>query len=122
MLVTIIGLGLIGGSIGLALRHGNKLGWEIVGYSRSQETAANALSSGAIERSEADLENAVKHASLVIIATPVLTVKEVFSQIAPHLSSGCTVTDTASTKAQVMEWAEEILPPKVDFIGGHPMA
>ena len=122
MLVTIIGLGLIGGSIGLALRQGNKLGWEIVGYSRSQETIAKALSSGAIERSEATLENAVKQASFVIIATPVLTVKQVFSQIAPHLSSGCTVTDTASTKAQVMKWAEEILPPKVDFIGGHPMA
>ena len=122
MLVTIIGLGLIGGSIGLALRQGNKPGWEIVGYSRSQETAANALTSGAIERSEANLENAVKQASLVIIATPVLTVREIFSQIAPHLSSGCTVTDTASAKVQVMKWAEEILPPKVDFIGGHPMA
>jgi len=122
VLVTIIGLGLIGGSIGLALRQGNKPGWEVIGYSRSQETAANALSSGAIERSEADLERAVKHASFVIIATPVLTVKEIFSQIAPHLTSGATVTDTASTKAQVMKWAEEILPPEVDFIGGHPMA
>lgn len=122
MLVTIIGLGLIGGSIGLALRQGNELGWEIVGYSRSQETVANALSSGAIERSEANLENAVKQADLVIIATPVLTVREIFSKIAPYLSSGCTVTDTASTKVQVMKWAEEILPPNVDFIGGHPMA
>jgi len=122
VLVTIIGLGLIGGSIGLALRQGNELGWEIVGYSRSQETVANALSSGAIERSEANLENAVKQADLVIIATPVLTVREIFSKIAPYLSSGCTVTDTASTKVQVMKWAEEILPPNVDFIGGHPMA
>lgn len=122
VLVTIIGLGLIGGSIGLALRQGNKSGWEIVGYSRSQETLANALESGAIERSEVNLENSVKHASFVIVATPVLSIKEVFSQIAPYLSSGCTVTDTASTKVQVMKWAEEILPSKVDFIGGHPMA
>ena len=66
MLVTIIGLGLIGGSIGLALRQENKSGWEIVGYSRSQETVANALRSGAIERGETNLENAVKQASLVI--------------------------------------------------------
>ena len=122
MLVTIIGLGLIGGSIGLSLRQGNKLGWEIVGYSRRQETVASALRLGAIGRGAVNLENAVKQADLVIIATPVLIVKEIFSEMAPHLSRGCTVTDTASTKVQVMKWAEEILPPNVDFIGGHPMA
>jgi prephenate dehydrogenase len=122
VLVTIIGLGLIGGSMGLALRQGKKSGWEIVGYSRRQETVADALSSGAIERGEANLKGAVKQAELVIIATPVLTVKEIFSKIAPHLPPGCIVTDTASTKVQVMKWAEEILPPTVDFIGGHPMA
>jgi prephenate dehydrogenase len=122
VLVTIIGLGLIGGSIGLSLRRGNKLGWEIVGYSRRQETVASALRIGAIARGEVNLEVAVRKADLVIIATPVLTVKEILSEIAPHLSWGCTVTDTASTKVQVMKWAEEILSPKVNFIGGHPMA
>jgi prephenate dehydrogenase len=122
VLVTIIGLGLIGGSIGLALRQGRKYVWEIVGYSRRQETVANALSLGAIERGVTNLKDAVKQADFVIIATPVLTVKEIFSEIAPHLPSGCVVTDTASTKVQVVEWAEEILPPTVDFVGGHPMA
>ena len=122
MLVSIIGLGLIGGSIGLALRQGKKSGWEIVGYSRRQETVAKASSSGAVERGETKLKDAVKQADLVIIATPVLTVKEIFSEIAPHLPSDCIVTDTASTKVQVMRWAEQILPPTVDFIGGHPMA
>ena len=122
MLVTIIGLGLIGGSIGLALRQGKKSKWEIIGYSRRQETVANALSLGAIERGETRLEDAVKQAEFIIVATPVLTVKEIFSQIAPHLSSGCIVTDTASTKVQVMKWANDILPPIADFIGGHPMA
>ena len=80
------------------------------------------MSLGAIERGETNLKDAVKQAEFVIIATPVLTVKEIFSQIAPHLPSGCIVTDTASTKLQVMKWAAEILPPTVDFIGGHPMA
>jgi len=122
VLVTIIGLGLIGGSIGLALRQGKKPAWEIVGYSRRQETVANALSLGAIGRGETNLRDTVKQADFVIIATPVLTVKEIFSEIAPYLPSGCIVTDTASTKVQVMKWAEEILPPTVDFIGGHPMA
>jgi prephenate dehydrogenase len=122
VLVTIIGLGLIGGSIGLALRRGKKSGWEIVGYSRRKETVANALSLGAIERGATNLKDAAKQADLVIIATPILTVKEIFSRIAPHLPSRCIVTDTASTKVQVMRWAEEILPQTVDFIGGHPMA
>jgi prephenate dehydrogenase len=122
VLVTIVGLGLIGGSIGLALRQGKKSRWEIIGYSRRQETVATALSSGAIERGETNLKDAVKQADLVIIATPVLTVKEILSKIAPHLPSGCIITDTASTKVQVMKWAKEILPPTVDFIGGHPMA
>jgi prephenate dehydrogenase len=122
VLVTIIGLGLIGGSIGLALRQGKKPRWEIVGYSRHKETVANALSLGAIERGETNLKDAVKQADFVIIATPVLTVKEIFSEIALHLPSACIVTDTASTKVQVMKWAGEILPPTVDFIGGHPMA
>jgi len=122
VLVAIIGLGLIGGSIGLALRQGKKSKWEIVGHSRRRETVATALSLGAIERGEPNLEDAVKRAELVIIATPVLTVKEIFSRIAPHLPSGCIVTDTGSTKTQVMNWAREMLPPTVHFIGGHPMA
>ena len=122
MLVAIVGLGLIGGSIGLALRQGKTSGWEVIGHSRRQETVARALSLGAIDRGETNLEDAVKRAELVIIATPVLTVKEIFSKIAPHLPSGCVVTDTASTKVQVMKWADQILPPTVNFIGGHPMA
>ena len=122
VLVTIIGLGLIGGSIGLALRQGKKSNWEVVGHSRRRKTVANALSLGAIDRGETNLKDAVKQAEIIIIATPVLAVKEIFSQIAPYLLSGCIVTDTASTKVQVMKWAEEILPPTVNFIGGHPMA
>jgi len=120
--VTIIGLGLIGGSIGLALRQGKNSGWEIVGHSRRRETVARALSMGAIDRAETNLKDAVRRAELVIIATPVLTVKEIFSRIAPHLPSGCIVTDSGSTKVQVMNWAGEMLPPTVHFIGGHPMA
>jgi prephenate dehydrogenase len=122
VLVTVIGLGLIGGSIGLALRQGKKSSWEIVGHSRHRETVARALSVGAIDRGETNLKDAVERAELVIIATPVLTVKEIFSRIAPHLPSGCIVTDTGSTKVQVMKWAKEMLPPTVHFIGGHPMA
>jgi len=120
--VAIIGLGLIGGSIGLALKNVSEPGWEIVGYVRRSEAASMALSLGVIDRAETNLSEAVKGTDLVIIATPVLTVKGILSQIANHLSPGCIVTDTASTKLEVMKWAEELLLPTVDFIGGHPMA
>ena len=120
--VAIIGLGLIGGSIGLALKNVSELGWEIVGYVRRPEAASMALSLGVVDRAETNLRKAVKEADLVIIATPVLTVKGILSQIANHLSPGCIVSDTASTKLEVMKWAEELLPPTVDFVGGHPMA
>jgi len=122
VLVTIIGLGLIGGSIGLALRQGKKSSWEVIGHSRHRKTATKALAIGAIDRAEANVKHAVRRAQLVIIAAPVLTVKEIFSEIAPHVLSGCVVTDTGSTKVQVMKWAQEILPQGVNFIGGHPMA
>lgn len=120
--VAIIGLGLIGGSIGLVLKQCGEPGWKIIGYARRSEVASIALSSGIVDRIETKLEETVREADLVIIATPVLTIKEILSRIANHLPHGCIVTDTASTKLQVMKWAEELLPPTVDFIGGHPMA
>jgi prephenate dehydrogenase len=122
VLVAIIGLGLIGGSLGLALTQGERSEWEIVGYSRHQESVTNALNIGAIDRGETNLEDAVKQAEFVIIATPVLAIKDIFSKMASHLRSGCIVTDVGSTKVQIMKWAADILPPQVDFIGGHPMA
>jgi prephenate dehydrogenase len=120
--VAIIGLGLIGGSIGRALKQANEAGWEIVGYARRPEVASGALSSGVVDKIETSLEETVREAELVIIATPVLTIEGILSQIVACLSPGCVVTDTASTKLQVVNWAEDLLPPTVDFVGGHPMA
>ena len=118
--IAIIGLGLIGGSMGLALKKVADL--ELVGFARRPEVASKALSIGAVDRAEGNLLSAVEEASLVIIATPVVAIKEILAQIGERLSQGCIVTDTASTKAQVMGWAEEFLPSSVSFIGGHPMA
>ena len=118
--IAIIGLGLIGGSMGLALKKVADL--ELVGFARRPEVASKALSIGAVDRAEANLLSAVEEANLVIIATPVVAIKEILAQIGERLSQGCIVTDTASTKAQVMGWAEEFLPSSVSFIGGHPMA
>jgi prephenate dehydrogenase len=120
--LAIIGLGLIGGSLGLALKQASWRQAEIVGCARHHGTGSLALKLGAVDRIESDLSKTVKGADIVIIATPVLTIKDIFSQIAPGLSSNSIVTDTASTKLEVMRWAEELLPPGIDFVGGHPMA
>ena len=120
--IAIVGLGLIGGSIGLALKRAGSDGVELVGYARRPETADRALQLGAIDRVEGSLASAVDKAALVILATPTMSVKEILSQIGSHLPAGCVVTDVASTKVQVMKWAEESLPPSASFVGGHPMA
>ncbi|MCX6009103.1 MAG: prephenate dehydrogenase/arogenate dehydrogenase family protein, partial [Chloroflexi bacterium] len=120
--LAIIGLGLIGGSIGLALKQANWRQVEIVGYVRRREVGSLALKLGAVDKVESNLRETVKGANIVIIATPILTVKDIFSQIAPDLSADSIVTDTASTKLQIMRWAEELLPPEINFVGGHPMA
>ncbi len=121
MRITIIGLGLIGGSLGMALRRA-KVATEIVGYNRSHENAGKARQRGAIDRAEWNLPAAVSKSDVVIIATQVGEVETIFRQIAEHLPQGCVVTDVAGTKRKVMEWANEILPPHVSFVGGHPMA
>ncbi len=120
--IAIIGLGLIGGSMGLALKQAGLEGTELIGYTRSSETAIKALKRGAVDKMEDNLFSTVDKAEIVILATPVMAMKEILENIGPHLSPGCVVTDAASTKVKVMEWAEEYLPSGIDFIGGHPMA
>ena len=120
--ITIIGLGLIGGSIGLALKAAAVPGVELVGHDREREAESKARKMGAIDIAEHNLPRAVQGAGMVIIATPILAVREVLEQIAPDLREGCVVTDTASTKESVLEWAAGLLPTHVSFVGGHPMA
>ncbi len=120
--ITIVGLGLIGGSLGLALKRAALQGVEIVGHDREADVETRAQKMGAIDRREHNLPKAVEGASIVIVATPITAMAETFKQIAPHLLPGAVVTDTASTKAEVMRWAKEILPEHAHFVGGHPMA
>ena len=120
--VVIIGLGLIGGSIGLRLKAADLPGLDIVGSDIDGSRERAAKKSGAIDRVEHDLTRAVRDARLVIVAVPIAALRDVFTAIAPHLTDGALVTDTASTKGEVMKWATELLPESVSFVGGHPMA
>ena len=120
--IAVIGLGLMGGSLALALKKSAVGGAEVIGYSRRPETVEMARERGVIDVGAGEITSAVREADLVIIATPVLAIKEVLREISPELTQGCVVTDAGSTKTKVMEWAAEYLPGGISFIGGHPMA
>ena len=121
--VAILGTGLIGASIGLGLRaHESTSDIEIVGFDVSREREREAERRKAIDRRANGLRDAVHDASLVVISTPVLATREVMEEIASALPEGAIVTDTCSTKAQVMSWARELLPNSINFVGGHPLA
>ena len=120
--IAIIGLGLIGGSMGLALKAARGDAVEVVGFARRPQTAARALEMGAVDRTADDMCAAVAAADMAIVATPVLAIADILAHVSSALAEGAVVTDVASTKAQVMRWAADALPPSVSFIGGHPMA
>ncbi|MBI4200925.1 MAG: prephenate dehydrogenase/arogenate dehydrogenase family protein, partial [Chloroflexi bacterium] len=120
--ITIVGLGLIGGSIGLALTQSKREGLQVVGYDAEPEVGRKAAKRGAVHKAPWRLYDAVERASMVIIATPVLAIREVMEQIADMVAPGCVITDTGSTKEAIMDWAEDYLPEGVSFVGGHPMA
>ncbi|HLC29239.1 MAG TPA: prephenate dehydrogenase/arogenate dehydrogenase family protein [Dehalococcoidia bacterium] len=120
--IVIIGLGLIGGSLGMALKAAGIRNTELVGVDLERDAVGAAKKKGAVDVTVRLASEAVKGAQLIIVATPILAMPEVFKEIAPHLPEGCIVTDTGSTKQQVLRWAEELLPSNVSFIGGHPMA
>jgi prephenate dehydrogenase len=118
--VTIIGTGLIGASFGLALRSASP-SVHIVGFDHVPESQRTCIRLKAVDQYSPNLADAVHDAQLVVIATPVRAVELVLREIGPHLRPGALIVDTASTKAEVINWAQTHLPTTVSFIGGHPM-
>jgi len=117
---AILGTGLIGASVGLALKAARPQ-IQILGYDASGENLRRAQQLKAIDR-RASLRDALEDTDLVIVSTPVGAMKALFEEMAPLLPVHALVMDTGSTKAQVLEWASDLLPSGVRFVGGHPMA
>jgi prephenate dehydrogenase len=117
---TLVGLGLVGSSIGLALREAGA-GIEIIGHDKDNRAAKRAHKSGCVDRTEWNLISACDGADLIVISTPLAGVKSTLAAIAQDLKEGCVVTDTASLKVPVLKWAHESLPSTVHFVGGHPI-
>ncbi len=119
--IAVLGLGLIGGSLGLALQRAD-VAKHISGYDSNQDATYHAWEIGAITEICDKAEKAVEEADLVILATPILAMRELLEHIAPNLKPGVLVTDTASIKVQILNWAKTSLPSYAMFVGGHPMA
>jgi prephenate dehydrogenase len=118
--ITVIGLGLLGGSVGLAVSQ--SLGWvKTAGYSHRASTRAKARRLKVVDEVFDDIKESVKDADLVVLATPICSFEETFRQIAGALKSGCIVTDVGSTKLMPHRWADKCLPKNVHYVGSHPI-
>ena len=119
--VALIGLGLIAGSMSLAMRRAGLAG-EVVGYARSAETRGIARDIGLCDRIEDSALAAVKDADLVVLCVPVGAMGAVAAEIAPGLKAGATVSDVGSVKRAVIDTVAPHLPQDVHFIPAHPLA
>ena len=119
--VAIIGVGLIGGSLGAALRC-RKAAREVVGVGYRTSTLQQAKLNGCVDNFTLDAAEGVRGADLVVIATPVILIVEKAREIADDVSPGCIVTDVGSTKKTITEKLDEIFAGKARYVGSHPMA
>ena len=120
--IVIIGTGLIGASVGLNLMARKDRKYEVVGVDRSRQNARTAKEMKAVDRTVRYLDEAVKDASMIVLAVPARAAEELLSVMEPHISRGAIITDTCSTKASFMAKAEEVYGNSVSVVGGHPMA
>ena len=115
--ITLIGVGLLGGSVGLAARERGVAG-RVTGLVRRSERVEECVAAGAVDDATLDLAEAVADAGLVILCTPVGGMSDLAEQIQPHLAPEAIITDVGSVKRPVVSAVEPVLPR---FIGSHPL-
>jgi len=116
--VCIVGLGLIGGSLSLAL---SKRGIRVTGYDQNRAVAAKALRRRAISRSSGSIRDAVENADIVVVCVPVQMIASSVRKCLVHSKRGAVITDTGSVKAAIVRKIG-LGPGRAEYIGGHPMA
>jgi arogenate dehydrogenase (NADP+) len=115
MNIGIVGLGLIGGSLGLDLR---SLGYQVLGVSRQEQTCQRAIERGVVDEASLNL-TLLAAADVVFICTPIAAIAPTVQQLIPHLSPDTVLTDVGSVKAAVVDQVAALWH---NFVGGHPMA
>ena len=119
--ITIIGLGLIGGSLALAVKK-NKLAKKIIGVSRRKGTIDYAIKKGIVDSATLDLKKGVADSDFIIITTPVLKIVSIAKIVAPFLKKGAILTDAGSTKEYIVNNIEKLDLKGAYFAGSHPIA
>jgi len=118
--VAILGVGLIGGSLGLAWKERRQdlhiLGWDF------PQVLEEALLRGAIDEAAPSLEVAAHRADTIVLSVPISAMESVLGALAPHVKPGTLITDVGSVKQRIVAAARQLLPDSVSFVGGHPMA
>ena len=119
--ITIVGVGLMGGSLGLAIKK-YRLAQEVIGLSYRQSSLVQAIRIKAIDTALTDAPKAIRNADCVILAAPVESIVKLLTTINPYLKRNCIVTDVGSTKVAIVEEAEKVLSSPSSFVGSHPLA
>ena len=119
--IVICGVGLIGGSLALALRKNGYKG-RIVGLERNREILSRAYALGIVDDAGSPMDETFREADLLVLSVPVSQTENVLKMVMPYLSAEMVVTDTGSTKTDVIAVAREVLAEKIDrFVPAHPI-
>ena len=120
--ITIVGVGLIGGSLARALKEKN-LAKTVFGYGRDRSRLEEAKKSNILDDYSTQIEEAVNHADIIVIATPVGTFRNIFNEVKPLIANDVIISDVGSTKTNIVDIAKEILGDKSQcFVPAHPIA
>jgi prephenate dehydrogenase len=120
--VTLVGVGLLGGSLGLTLKQ-RQLAARVTGHVRRPASVAQCQQLGVVDEATTNLAAAVKDADLVVFCTPLSQMRDLARQAAPHLKRGALVTDVGSVKGSVVAELDPLIAPTgAHFVGSHPMA
>lgn len=119
--LAIVGVGLIGGSIGLAARE-RGLTKNVIGIGRRESSLQAALKAGTVTETTTDLAKGVSTADLIVVCTPVDRIADHICQVAEHCPAKALITDAGSTKADMVRSVESKVDATTRFVGGHPLA
>jgi len=119
--VSIIGVGLLGGSLAKVMRK-RGLATSLVGFGRNKANLQEAKNLGIIDQVAPDIKSAVEDADLIVLCSPVQTISQLVTKMAPHIKPGCLVTDVGSVKEPLVKEVATLIPEGVFFVGAHPIA
>jgi len=119
--ITIVGVGLIGGSFARVCKN-KKLADRIIGFGRDEKNLKRAVELNVIDSYSLNLRDAVSNSDFIILATPVFSIIKIAREMMPYLKKGAIVTDAGSVKGEIVREIDEILSKEIFFVGAHPIA